>query len=155
VTVFFYLFTLFLSLFLQIFLRNLLSNFAPNFLLLLVVYIALAQGVIAGIFFGFTLGLLSDIFSLNPFGSQAFLFTLVGYLAGRQNGKIDADQPLAQVILVFLTSFVYLFGLYLFTSFFSVPEKKFNLFPQILMNIFFTVPFFWFFRYWFKLWRQK
>jgi len=154
-TIFFYLFTLFLSLFLQIISRNILSGFTPNFLLLTVVSVSLFRGALVGEFFGFGLGLLSDSLSLNPFGSQAFLYTLVGYLAGRQNGKIDVESSVAQIVLVFLATLFYLFGFFLLLTFFSPGEKKLILFPQIFLNIFFTVPVFWLLKKWFNLWSPR
>jgi rod shape-determining protein MreD len=154
-TIFFYFVTLFLSLLLQIGFRNLLSKFTPNFLLLTVVSISLFRGVFVGEFFGFALGLLSDTLSLNPFGSQAFLYTLVGYLVGRQNGKIDADNSVAQVVLVFLVTLFYLFGLFLLITFFSSAEKKLILFPELILNIGFAVPFFWLMKEWFNLWSPR
>jgi len=153
--VFFYLLSLFLGLFLQIFVRNIFFTYSPNFLLLLVIYVALSRGAIAGEFFGFSSGVLSDIFSLNPFGTQAFLFTLIGYLAGRQTGKIDFEKPLAQVILVFLSSFIYFLGFSLITLLFAYGQKKVYFLPELLLNIFFAIPFFWLLSIWRNLWRQK
>lgn len=153
-TVFFYFFTLSLSLFLQISTRRILPEFTPNFLLLTVVGVSLFRGALSGEFFGFALGLLSDTLSLNPFGSQALLYTLIGYFVGEQNGKIDADNQIAQIILVFLVSLFYLFGFFLLVTLFSSAEKRLILFPQLFLNILFAVPFFWLIKKWFNLWKQ-
>lgn len=153
-TIFFYLVTLFLSLLLQIFSRNLLPAVAPNFLLLTVVCVSLFRGALVGECFGFGLGLLFDALSLHPFGSQAFLYTLIGYLVGRQSGKIDTENSLARVALVFLVTLFYLFGLFLLISFFSSAEKRIILFPELILNVGFAVPFFWLMKKWFNLWKQ-
>lgn len=152
---FFYFSTFILSLFLQLTCRNFFAEFTPNFLLLIVINISLLRGALIGEFFGFTLGLFSDTFSLTPFGAQAFLYTLIGYFIGRQKDKIDTENTMAQIILVIVSTLFYLFGLYLLVIFFSSADKKLNIFPQFFLNIGFTLPFFWLFKKWFGLWKEN
>lgn len=152
--IFFYLFSLFFFLFLQIFLRSLFSQFMPNFLLLAVVYFSLFRGEIVGECFGFSLGLFADAFSLNPFGSQAFLFTLIAYLVGRQKEKIDSSNPVVQILLVFSASLIYFLGLFLFFALFSAyPRQSISLLP-FFTNVCLTIPSFWLLGNWFKIWGQ-
>jgi len=98
----------------------------PNFFLLSTVFFAIRGGSLTGEIFGFVSGLLSDIASTTVFGSQVFMLTLLGYLAGKLERKVDEDQPLAQMVLVFVLSIVHLLGLVLLESLFGGSPQRFS-----------------------------
>jgi rod shape-determining protein MreD len=63
---------------------NLLSigGITPDLLLLVVVALALDKGQLAGVVFGFGVGLMFDVFSTDVLGSNALVKMLAGYIAG-------------------------------------------------------------------------
>ena len=99
---------------------------APNFLLLSTVFFAIRGGPVTGEFFGFFMGILSDIASMSVFGSQAFMLTLIGYLVGKLERQVDEDKHSAQMFLVFLMSCANILGLALLESFFGGSAQRFR-----------------------------
>src|SRR5437870_2943939 len=98
----------------------------PNLLLLATVFSGLQLGPVSGEWTGFIWGLLSDVASISVFGSQTFMLTLVGYIAGRLQGKIDEEKTVAQMVLVFLTSILYVLGLMFFELLFQGSTQRFK-----------------------------
>ena len=99
---------------------------APNFLLLSTVFFAVRKGPVTGEILGFVWGMLSDIASTSVFGSQAFMLTFLGFLAGKLERKVDEDKYSAQMALVFVASVVNLLGLALFESLFGGAPQRFK-----------------------------
>lgn len=85
-------------------------NIYPNFILIYIVYIGLNKGSLKGELTGFFYGLIWDILSTDIFGIRALTFTLSGYLSGMFNKKLDKNQPLTQLIVMFLSLLVIQFG---------------------------------------------
>lgn len=99
---------------------------APNFLLLSTVFFAIRGGPVTGEILGFTWGMLSDIASTSVFGSQAFMLTFLGFLAGKLERKVDEDKYSAQMALVFIMSAANLLGLAFLESLFGGAPQRFK-----------------------------
>ncbi|MFH1283934.1 MAG: rod shape-determining protein MreD [bacterium] len=158
----FYLITLFGIVMLHIVIRKslIIMGISPNILLIVVIFVALIKGIVFGQLFGFTFGLITDTLSIGPFGTNAFLFTLISFLSGLMSRKLNITQPKAQVVFVFLLSLIYIFGLFLVLLIFS---DSFGVFPSLkiwfepFLNAFFSPILYFVLRKWIKIWfpRQK
>ncbi|MDD5687320.1 MAG: rod shape-determining protein MreD [Elusimicrobia bacterium] len=71
--------------------------------LIFIVFVGLYRGASVGCSVGFFIGLLEGVFSTTSFGVGSFSYSIVGYLAGHISRRIDEENPLAQIIIVFLT----------------------------------------------------
>ena len=78
----------------------------PDFALIVVVCVALVKGSETGAVFGFLTGALSAIALMEPFGLSAFVFVLIGYLAGRYAETADLSAGFAPLLSVFVATFV-------------------------------------------------
>lgn len=105
----------------------------PNLLLLAVIFFAVHYGALSGAIIGFVWGLFADSSSICIFGSQTFMFTLIGYFSGKLRRKIDEEQLVAQMGLVLLMSIVYVLGLIFFESFFMDSSETGRLKSGILI----------------------
>lgn len=152
----FYLLSVFFGLFLQLIGSLNFSEYSPNFLLLLVIFFALRYGPMSGEVIGFVAGMLFDVFSLSPFGSQAFLLTLVGYGLGRQSGKVDEKNVFAQVMVVFLVSVVYITSMTLLQLIFFLEKMEIINFGRsilyVVINVAVAPVFFYILNKWSRLW---
>ena len=83
---------------------------SPNFLLLATVFFAVRGGPVRGEILGFIWGILSDISSTSIFGSQAFMYTFIGYIVGKLERMVDENKLSAQMVLVLVMSFLNLAG---------------------------------------------
>jgi len=73
----------------------------PDFALIVVVCVGLLKGSEMGAVFGFATGTLVAIALMEPFGLSAFVFVLVGYLAGRYAETADLSAGYAPLVSVF------------------------------------------------------
>jgi rod shape-determining protein MreD len=154
---FFYVIPFIVCLLLQGLGHFLLSFWSPNFLLLLVIYLSFLKGPLVGVFNGFFIGFFADIFSLNPFGTQSFLFTVVAYVTGRLRGYLSENNPYVQVIVTFIVSLIYLLLYLLLMQLFPQIVKKQISGGDFLFLIGTTVSAIFFFRImdeWNKLWQK-
>ena len=78
----------------------------PDFALIIVVCVALVKGAETGAVFGFLTGLISAIALMEPFGLSAFVFVLIGYLAGRYAETADLPAGVAPLLTVFIATLV-------------------------------------------------
>lgn len=78
----------------------------PDFALIAVVCVALVKGPETGAVFGFLTGMLTAVALMEPFGLSAFVFVLVGYLAGRYAETADLPAGLAPLLTVFVATLV-------------------------------------------------
>ena len=78
------------------------NNIYPNFILIYVVFIALNKGPMSGQITGFIYGFTWDILSTDIFGVRALTLTICGHLAGKFNKKLNKDQALVQIMLMFI-----------------------------------------------------
>jgi rod shape-determining protein MreD len=98
----------------------------PNFFLLATIFFAIRGGPVIGELLGFSWGLLADVTSISLFGSQTFMLTLVGYIAGRLEGMIDEEKYSAQMVLVLLLSCLNIVGLLLLEILFKGVTERFR-----------------------------
>ena len=68
----------------------------PHISLLVLLYVALQEGVGAGIRFGLWLGLLLDMLSPERFGTHTALYAATGALCGLLRGKVFAEAFISQ-----------------------------------------------------------
>lgn len=83
------------------------QDVCPDIFLLGTIYFALKHGCVTGMNFGFFSGLLQDTFLIGPFGANALVKTLIGFIVGLFQRKIYEDNIVAQIGIVFLFSFLY------------------------------------------------
>ena len=137
----FWVLTVLLGFILQVSFTDVISIYGifPNLLLLSTIFFAMRGGPVVGEWAGFAWGLLSDVASISLFGSQTFMLTLIGYAAGRLQGKIDEDRPAAQMTIVLLMSILYVLGLMFFESLFSGSARRFMVKPSFFQLAYSTL----------------
>lgn len=69
--------------------------------LIFIIFIGLYRGSATGSSVGFFMGLADGVFSTTAFGVSSFSYAITGYLAGRIPRRIDEENPLAQISIVF------------------------------------------------------
>jgi len=73
----------------------------PDFALIIVVCVALLKGSEIGAVFGFLTGTLVAIALMEPLGLSAFVFVLIGFLAGRYAETADLSAGYAPLVSAF------------------------------------------------------
>lgn len=76
----------------------------PDFALIVVVCVALLKGSETGAVFGFLTGTLVAVALMEPLGLSAFVFVLIGFLAGRYAETADLSAGFAPLVSVFVAS---------------------------------------------------
>ncbi|MBF0431700.1 MAG: rod shape-determining protein MreD [Fibrobacteria bacterium] len=59
-----------------------LGNYHPDFIIIFLVFFSLRHGPVVGVFLGFSIGLVQDIYSVETLGANALTKCLVGYGIG-------------------------------------------------------------------------
>ncbi len=111
----------------------------PDLLLILVIFLGLHRGPVSGAGYGFLAGILLDIFSPVPLGTNALSKTVLGFLAGAVAPFLYFKTPFIQGILLFLGMF--LEGMILFillSSFHLAPPFCYSFLYIILPASFYT-----------------
>ncbi len=92
---------------LQISVVNLIEvrGITPDLLIILVVWITLAEGRFAGLFFGFGIGLLFDIFTLDVIGTNALAKTITAFFVGYFYKEGYESERLGSFFFVLITLF--------------------------------------------------
>jgi len=90
----------------------------PQILLVVIIYFALNYGPIIGEIYGFISGLFLDIFSISVFGTQCFIFTIIGYINGIMSNRVDEKNIRVQCILSLLETYFQIGIVYLFSKIF-------------------------------------
>ena len=88
----------------------------PDLLVLLVVFFAIFFGPGTGAEAGFVSGLFKDTYSLDIFGVNSVLLLLTGLVAGMLSPKLFKESKLTQVLLVFVSSVLYMVIHYFISS---------------------------------------
>lgn len=66
----------------------------PDFLLIFLIYVSISEGSLAGVIFGFVLGLLEDLLSAGSFlGLAPLTKCITGFLVGRLHGQFARMNP--------------------------------------------------------------
>ena len=113
----------------------------PDLMVLLVVFFAIFFGPGTGAETGFLSGLLKDIYSLDTFGVDSVLLSLVGLITGILSPKLFRESKLTQGLLVFVSSVLcmtihyFASSLMLKTAYVTLPEYLYGL---ILPSSFYT-----------------
>ncbi len=148
--IFFNILVLFLTVVLQSTLLNSITliGVKPDLVLVLVILTSNYSGKIKGEIMGFSAGLAEDFLSLSPFGFNALIKTVVGYLGGATEGKIFLDPLVVPAVFVLIGTIIKAFLGFILLAFFY-PEKtdiifSVNLLVEMGMNILVT-PFLYFF----------
>jgi len=79
-----------------------LTDIYPNFIIMYVLFIALNKGTMSGQITGFIYGFTWDVLSTDIFGVRALTLTICGHFAGKFNKKLNKDQALVQILLMFM-----------------------------------------------------
>ena len=111
----------------------------PDLLLILVIFFGLYKGPLSGACYGFLAGILLDLFSPAPLGTNAFSKTVLGFLAGAVAPLLYFEAPLIQGLLLFIGMF--LEGMILFillSSFQLVPSFSYSFLYIILPAALYT-----------------
>lgn len=72
----------------------------PDIAFLVLVFVSFTQGAMMGQLLGFSSGLVFDFMSLSPFGFNAFVKTVTGYIIGRFKGIILLDNVFLPMVVV-------------------------------------------------------
>lgn len=109
---FFSVLTLFLGIFLQSIGTRYLSLFdaAPQLLLLFVVAHGFIFGPVMAVLLGFGWGLISDSMGVALFGMNAFLLSMIGYLAGTLRRRVASERLTAQLVIALAATSLYALG---------------------------------------------
>ena len=78
----------------------------PDFALIIVVCVALLKGSEIGAVFGFLTGTLVAIALMEPLGLSAFVFVLIGFLAGRYAETADLSAGYAPLVSAFAATLI-------------------------------------------------
>jgi hypothetical protein len=73
---------------------------------IVVVFAALRTDAHHATLLGVLIGATAQVFTVEPFGQQAFLLGAAGYATGRLRGAVFRDRPVVQMALVALAVFV-------------------------------------------------
>ena len=111
----------------------------PDLLLILIIFLGLHKGPLSGAGYGFLAGVLLDIFSPAPLGTNTLSKTVLGFLAGAVAPLLYFKAPFIQGLLLFLGMF--LEGMILFillSSFHLAPPFYYSFLYIILPASFYT-----------------
>jgi rod shape-determining protein MreD len=127
----------------------------PDFALIIVVCVALLKGSETGAIFGFLTGTLVSVALMEPFGLSAFVFVLVGFLAGRYAETADLSAGLAPLLSVFVATLIadVLLAMAQFLLARQVPLGFFLgrvLVPSLVLNTLLAAPLYLVVRWWLR-----
>lgn len=126
------------------------ANIIPDLLLIWVVYIALTKGQLTATVFGFFVGLVDDMLNSGVIGLNAFIKTLIAFLAGYFYNENKKNYPVGEIqflVLLFFASLLHN-SMYLFfivqgteMSFFNAMFRS-GIFATVYTEMFSLLPFF-------------
>jgi len=127
----------------------------PDFALIIVVSVALVKGSEYGAVFGFLTGMFTAIALLEPFGLSAFVFVLVGFIAGRYAETADLSAGFAPILTVFAATLL-ANVLFATAQFLLAREVPFGFFfarvllPSLVLNTLLAAPLYVLVRIWLR-----
>jgi rod shape-determining protein MreD len=114
----------------------------PDLLMIILFFFSIRYGVMPGLFMGFLLGLMQDLYTPDILGQNALTKTLVGACIGLFNEKVMRTDPFVKTIILFVMFLVNdsIFLLILMvknTHHFSIliPELFFKTVPRALYSV--------------------
>jgi rod shape-determining protein MreD len=117
-----------------------LKFYSPDLFLIFIIYIGCFKGSFKGQTLGFVVGIIKDIFSMSVFGTNAFIFTIIGYLAGNISINLDRKKIFIKMFLTFIFSYIYILLFYVVQFVFG-NKFKINYNPLILIKPFINILF--------------
>lgn len=125
----------------------------PDFLVIYVIFFALRRGEFSGLWIGFFAGLLEDsairFFSESQhafvpvIGTHMFFYTLTGYLIGKFKRIIDRHSLLPIVVVVFLSTTIVGFCVWLLTGVLQDFNKNQSILATALYTALLSPVWFW------------
>lgn len=109
---------------------DLIANARPEWLTLVLVHWILRRPDIAGVGFGFVIGLALDVVSGSYFGIHTLALSLVSYLLVGMQKRVQLFPIPQQAFVVFFLVTLSLFIVYTFESLLSVPDNLISIFLQ-------------------------
>jgi len=79
------------------------------------------------------------VLSVDLFGSHAFLFTCLGYLAGQLNRKWDESKVFNQMLITLGASVFFWMGMYVLYQLFGSSEYRFGINYIMFLQPFYTM----------------
>jgi rod shape-determining protein MreD len=79
----------------------------PDLLVVMLFLLAIREGVMAGIYAGFFVGLAQDLYSPAILGQNALAKTIIGFFAGLFNEKVIRTDPIIKMVLLVLAFLIH------------------------------------------------
>lgn len=79
----------------------------PDLLIIVLAFMCLKHGVMPGIYVGFFLGLVLDLYSPALLGQNALSKTVIGFFLGLFNEKVMRTDPLVKIIILLVSFFIH------------------------------------------------
>lgn len=89
------------------------NHIRPNFILIAVVFVAFLRGDVHGVIYGFSLGLLQDMFFGHSIGFNFILYSLIGYFTGKSHDYYAKENLMMPLVWVGTASLTYNLMLFL------------------------------------------
>jgi len=126
-----------------------LSNIHPDFVILVLVVLSFRYGSIVGVFGGFTIGLLQDVYAIETLGANAFAKATMGYFIGLIDEKRFSLTPVTKILFLCLAVFGHDLLIFMVTGLDSrtfVSALYLKTVPVIILTGLLGSPVFYFFR---------
>lgn len=104
---------------------------SPDCVLLALFLLSIKHGTLPGIYVGFLLGLLQDLYSPSILGQNALAKTVVGAIIGLFNEKVMRTDPILRMILILL-AFVVHDSLFVISDIIKIAAPVSLLFKELL-----------------------
>jgi rod shape-determining protein MreD len=105
----------------------------------MLIFVGLIHGSLAGELLGFLWGVSWDALSVDLFGSHAFIFTCIGFAAGKLNRKWNESKIVTQMALTGVASLAYFGGMALVYQVFGASENQFRLNYMTVLQILYNM----------------
>lgn len=105
---------------------------APDVMLACVIFFGLFLGPAAGLESGIAAGLMKDVFALDYFGINMFIFALIGLVAGSLSGKLSRESKRLRALAVFFLTAASMALHFILSSVFSQAQPL--RFPEYFMS---------------------
>ena len=76
------------------------GSIKPDIILVILVAVSLRYGSVVGLFAGFTVGLIEDVYAIDSLGANAMAKCLVGYFTGLMDEKVIKVMPATKVLFL-------------------------------------------------------
>jgi|LSQX01.1.fsa_nt_gb rod shape-determining protein MreD len=119
---------IFITILLQSSLARYMHNISPDIVMCIILYVAILNGTLTGEILGFFAGLLLDLMTASPLGTNALIFTVIGALTGQLKGLFFSEGILFPVVSMAIASLIKSLLLFLISIVFS---QAFNIIPLI------------------------